>query len=100
MRRLVALAPLFVAACSTMAAEEPQPSAVGETPGYTCKNEGLEAFVGREPSPEVEKEILAKSGAKTLRWVTPGMMVTMDFRADRVTAHVDSNARIERVRCG
>ena len=98
MHRLIGLAPLFVAACSTMAAEEPR--AVGETPGYACKSEGLNSFVGREPTSEVGSEILRQSGARTLRWVTPGMRVTMEFREDRVTVWIGTDNRIERVNCG
>ena len=98
MRRLIALAPLFVAACSTMAAEEPR--TVGETSGYVCRREGLDAFVGREPTSEVGSEILRKSGARTLRWVAPNMRVTMEFREDRVTVWLGTDNRIERVSCG
>ncbi len=98
MRKIIAFAPLLVAACSTMAAENPR--TVGETPGYACKPEGLEAFVGREPTSEVGSEILARSGARTLRWVSPGMRITMEFREDRVTVWIGTDNKIERVNCG
>jgi hypothetical protein len=32
--------------------------------------------------------------------VTPGMMVTMDFLATRVTVHVGEDGRITRIVCG
>jgi Peptidase inhibitor I78 family len=100
MRNLVALAPLLVAGCSTMAAEEPQPPLHGATSGYKCRNEGLDAFVGRESTSEVGAELLSKSGARTLRWVRPGMMITMEYSEERVTVHLGPDGRIARVTCG
>lgn len=100
MRKTIALAAILGAGCTTMAADEPQPPVHGETPGYECKSEGLDAFIGREPSTEVGSEILAKSGAKVFRWLVPGQIVTMEFRADRVNAYIGTNNRIERVTCG
>jgi hypothetical protein len=81
-----------------MAAEDP--ATVGETPGYVCQADGLDALVGREPTSEVGSEILAKSGARNLRWVAPNMRVTMDFREDRVTIWLGTDNKIERVNCG
>ncbi len=69
-------------------------------PAGECRSEGLDAFVGREPTSEVGSEIIAKSGAKVLRWLVPGQIVTMEFSAQRVNAYIGSNNRIERVTCG
>ena len=97
MLRLIAIAPLLVAACSTVAANEAQePAPVGGE----CRSEGLEAFVGREPTEAVANEIRAKSGAKIFRYLQPGQMVTMEFSAERVNAYVGTNGKIERVSCG
>jgi hypothetical protein len=100
MRKAIAFAPLLVAACTTMATNEPTPPAHGESAGYECRREGLDAFVGREPTAELAAEILAKSGAKAFRWLQPGQIVTMEFRSDRVNAYIGANNRIERVTCG
>jgi hypothetical protein len=94
MRKLLALAPLLAAACTTMANETP-PVSDGQ-----CRSEGLDAFVGREPTPEVGSDIIAKSGAKVFRWLIPGQIVTMEFSAQRVNVYIGSNNRIERVTCG
>ena len=40
------------------------------------------------------------SGARVVRVVWPGQMVTQDFRDDRVTLRVDYRRRITAVRCG
>ena len=95
MRKLLALAPLLIAGCTTMAANETPSASGGE-----CRSEGLDAFVGRELTSEVGSEIIAKSGAKVFRWLVPGQIVTMEFSAHRVNAYIGTNNRIERVTCG
>ena len=97
MRSLIALAPFFVAACSTVSADDPSNIA---PVGGECRSEGLDSFIGREPTSEVGSEILAKSGAKVFRWLVPGQVVTMEFSAQRVNAYIGTNNRIERVTCG
>jgi hypothetical protein len=97
MRRIALAATLLLAGCSTAPA---QPPAHGETPGHECQSDGLERFAGRTATSETGADILRVSKAATIRWVEPGQMVTMEFRADRVTVHLASGNRIERVNCG
>jgi len=35
-----------------------------------------------------------------LRWAPIGYMLTMDFRADRVTVHLGPDNRVTQIRCG
>ena len=100
MRNSIALFAVLAAGCSIMATDETLPPAHGETRGYECKNGGLDAFVGRDPTAEVGSEILAKSGAKVLRWLQPGQIVTMEFRSDRVNVKLNAQNMIEGVTCG
>ena len=100
MRKAIALAAILGAGCTTMPAQGFQPPAQGETVGYECRSEGLNAFVGREATSETGNEVLAKSGAKALRWLRPGQIVTMEFRSDRVNAKLDVQNRITAVTCG
>jgi hypothetical protein len=72
----------------------------GETPGHECQSVGLERFAGQLATSEIGAEILRVSNAASIRWVQPGQMVTMEFRADRVTVHLAAGNRIERVNCG
>ena len=98
MRKTIVLAAILGAGCNTVAAQEPPVH--GETPGHECRSEGLDAFVGQAATAELGGEILAKSGAKTLRWLKPGQIVTMEFRADRVNVKLDSQNKVEAVTCG
>ena len=97
MHRIALAATLLLAACSTAPA---QPPPHGETPGHECQSDGLERFAGQTATSETGADILRVSKAATIRWVQPGQMVTMEYRADRVTVHLASGNRIERVNCG
>lgn len=93
MRFLAPALLLPLAACMTT------PDAVPAHEGV-CKNDGLSAFVGQPATAELGGQIMAKSGATALRWVADGMMVTMDYRADRITVHLTRDNRVESVACG
>jgi hypothetical protein len=97
MRRVALFAPALLMACSTAPAETP---VHGATPGHECQSAGLERFAGQPATSETGAEILRVSKAAVLRWVEPGMMVTMEYRADRVTVRLAAGNRIERVSCG
>lgn len=100
MRRIALIAMFLSAACSTVPPMEPDPPVRGETPGHTCRDDGLSSFVGREATAETGAEILRQSGARTLRWIPQGSAVTMDFRTDRVNVRLDGQNGIESVSCG
>lgn len=44
--------------------------------------------------------MLRASGAQTLRWVAPGMAVTMDYNPARLTVAYDRNMTIVQASCG
>jgi hypothetical protein len=73
------------------------PPAVADGP---CRNDGLDAFVGQKASAQTGAALLKASGARTLRWGGPGMAMTMDYRADRLTVSYDAAMTITSARCG
>ena len=89
MRKLFLATPLLAAACATAPA-----------PGGVCHSEKLGSFVGREATPQTLAELRRASGAKIIRVVQPGMMITMEFSAERVTVQLAPGNRIERANCG
>lgn len=89
---LIALA---VAACHE---ERPEPAPA--PPAGACTSEGLESLVGKTRSAETEAEAKRRSGARTLRWIAPGMAVTMDYRTDRLNLDLDASRKITRAHCG
>jgi hypothetical protein len=95
---ITSLMALPLAACAGANGQGPgAPPAMAEGP---CRNDGLDSFVGQKASAEVGAALLKASGAKTLRWGGPGMAMTMDYRADRLTVSYDAAMAITSARCG
>ena len=98
MRHLAMLAILPLAACtiatSNATADNPPPIT------GTCHNEALDQFTGQPASQELGARMLAASGARILRWVPKGGVVTMDFSPERITVLLDGSNRVERASCG
>ena len=93
------LAPLAMLAMSACAATQP----AGEVPGHqggTCNGAGLAGFIGQPASQQLGADMLRVSGARTIRWVAHGMMVTMDFSPQRLTVQLTADGRVERANCG
>ena len=97
MRKLLLIAPAALAACATAPAG---PAVHGETAGHECKAEGTDQFLGQAGTSETGAAILHATHAATLRWAPPGYMLTMDFRADRVTVALGPDYKITKVSCG
>ena len=103
MRKIACLAPaLAVAACAAAPANSDAPAAAAPVPASAgeCNAAGTERFIGQRRSPETGDAILAATGSRQIRWITPGMMVTMEFLPSRVTVHVGEDGRITRIVCG
>ena len=96
MHRFILLATAPLAAC---AAAGPPPG-VDSGGKSVCRQQTFEEFIGQVASPEVGAELLRASGARVIRWVQPGMMVTMDYSEDRLTVRLASNNRITTASCG
>lgn len=96
MRKLiVALCALPIAGC-TIAESNP----VESFPAGTCRNDPLDQFVGQGASQALGDRMLATSGARSLRWVPKGGVITMDFNPSRLTVQLDGSNRVETARCG
>jgi hypothetical protein len=97
MRKVLLLTPALLAACSTAPAQVP---VHGVTPGHKCETAGTDAFIGQAATSETGAAIMRVSHAAVLRWAPPGVMLTMDYREDRVTVHLGPDRRITEIRCG
>ena len=97
MRNVLLLSPALLVAC---AAVPPRPVIHGETPGHTCNAAGTDQFIGQPGTSETGAAIQAATKAAVLRWAPPGYMLTMDFRADRVTVWLDGARKVTKISCG
>ncbi|MCW2381564.1 MULTISPECIES: I78 family peptidase inhibitor [unclassified Sphingobium] len=92
---LLALAPLTACATATTSVGEPPMAGNG-----ACSAEGLQSAIGQRATATLGADLLAKSGARTLRWGPPRSAMTMDYREDRLNISYDDAMMIERVNCG
>jgi hypothetical protein len=95
MRNVGLFAPFLLAACAP--AETP---IHGQVPGYTCDAAGTDQFIGQPATEETGAAIMRVSHSASLRWVRPGMMVTMEFSPSRVTVRIGPDGKISAINCG
>jgi len=93
---IASLALLPLGACTVAQSDGTAP---GPMPG-TCRPAALDQFTGQPASQELGARILAASGARLIRWVPKGGVVTMEYSAERVTVLLDETNRVERASCG
>lgn len=99
---LLSAASSFILIASACANAQPiQPTPIhGDTPGHTCTLKGTDRFVGKPGSKMMGEAIKSVTKAAVLRWAPPGTMLTMDYRADRVTIYLDARKKITKINCG
>ena len=105
MPKFVLVAPALLAACAAPAAAAnpgpPTPTPIhGETPGHTCRTARTDRFIGRPGTSQTGRSIKRITRAAVLRWAPPGTMLTMDYRADRVTVYLGPDRRVTKINCG
>jgi hypothetical protein len=82
--------------CAPAAETPPQTTPAAPT---ACGAEKVGQFVGKTRTDAVSAEVARLSGAKAIRWIEPGMAVTMDYREDRLNVSLDEKGVITRVYC-
>lgn len=85
--------PVLAACATTDDGAAPRPA------GDTCQAQPGQAFIGRTASAAVGAELLAATRSREIRWVPPGMMVTMDYKFGRLTVSYDEAMKIVSVSC-
>ncbi|MEO5810309.1 MAG: I78 family peptidase inhibitor [Sphingomicrobium sp.] len=69
-------------------------------PRGVCTDSALGSYLGQPASQDLGARLLASSGARVLRWAGVGMMMTMEYRADRLTVHLGPTNLVTEARCG
>ncbi len=91
-------APALLTACvSAPRGDDPMPDGPAM---QTCDAAPVQGFVGRLSNADRNAEIQRLTGARTLRWIGPGMAVTMDYREDRVNVYYDAQQMVTQISCG
>jgi len=91
-----------LAACTpTPAAENASGnSAAIPAPSAGCDASRVQDVIGKPRSEALAEDARKRAGAATVRYLTPDMIVTMEYRADRLNLHVGADGRIGSARCG
>jgi hypothetical protein len=97
MKSLIAvLALLSLPGCATTTRIGPGP----KPDAGLCNAAAARGLAGRPATEELATEALRLTGAQQLRVIQPGMMVTMDYSAERLNLYVGPDGEVERVTCG
>ena len=65
-----------------------------------CDGSSSQSLIGQVGNASVAEEARRRSGATVVRFLRPGQIVTMEYRADRLNIVLDQNGRVEAIRCG
>jgi hypothetical protein len=79
-----------VAPAGELPVQAEAPSATGDG----CNAEPAQRLVGEVYTPELGEEARVTAGARVERALRPGQIVTMEFRADRLSFTLDEKGRI------
>jgi hypothetical protein len=96
-RLLLPIAMLSIAACQPVPPQTGTPAPPAEP--TACGAEKVAGFVGKTRTDALATEVARVSGAKNIRWISPGMAVTMDYREDRLNVDLDDKGVITRLYC-
>ncbi len=78
----------------------PEPLPLPQPRADACGASKVQAYVGQLATPAARRAIAQTSGAQGIRWIEPGMAVTMDYREDRLNAELSGQGVINRLSCG
>ncbi|HTN30031.1 MAG TPA: I78 family peptidase inhibitor [Pseudomonas sp.] len=72
-----------------------------ERPGVQrCDSTRLGHLVGQTPDAAILEKARSQAHAKQVRLVQPGMAVTLEYDAQRLTLYTDEQGRIKLISCG
>ena len=95
MKRLLLVSVFALSACQTGAGRAPASEPAAPTSHGACEAARFEHLVGTSGS-AVDASMFPQ-GSRVLR---PGMVMTMDYRADRLNVVINEAGRVDRVYCG
>ncbi|MDQ3287157.1 MAG: I78 family peptidase inhibitor [Pseudomonadota bacterium] len=96
---LTMLAAILLAACTTTA--RPTMTDTDQNLQTSCDAEAAKPeVVGQTATPEVIQRARTAAGARVVRVIKPGQMVTMEYMEGRLNIDVDDSNVIVNLRCG
>ena len=71
----------------------------GVSPLPRCTQAVVAKYIGKHKSRTVARRMLHATGAKSVRWVPVGMMVSMIYQRDRLTVRLGPDHHITQASC-
>ena len=92
---------VLLSACAELPpmGDPPNTDPPGSEPSGICKADTLGWTVGKLADDALVHRAHGESGAKIVRVLRPGQMVTMEYSEYRLNIYVDATNRVERVSC-
>jgi hypothetical protein len=75
-------------------------AAVSANSGGTCDAARAQSLIGQPAGSAAAAQARKLSGARVVRFLRPGQVVTMEYLAGRLNLVLDDRNRIRTVRCG
>ena len=90
---------LATSACAVAPPPDPEVPVHGDV-GGTCNAKAAQGLVGRPAENDLGFEAQRLTGARSVRWIRFGDMVTMEFSPSRLNIHLDERHRVSKITCG
>lgn len=103
---VVALSGLLAACTSAVDLDAPRTpstnssSSLFEQSEYRCNADPAQALAGQTYSNSIERQARTLSGARTVRALRPGQVITMEYDPERINLRLDERDIITSVGCG
>jgi uncharacterized lipoprotein YmbA len=94
--RNVLMGLLLVSTASLAACATPEPP----TMKHQCNADAASGYIGKTASADNVEGARKAAGADVARTLSPGQVVTMEYRDGRLNLHVDAARTITRITCG
>ena len=65
-----------------------------------CQAEKAQSYIGKPASPDLADSARKAAGAEVVRWLRPGMAVTMEYRIGRLNITIDDKNLVTGINCG
>ena len=90
------------APATTPVASEPAPASTAAAPPMveSCNADAAKGFIGKQATDAVIEEARVAAGAKIARALRPDMMITMEYRGDRLNLRTDVDGKVVDATCG
>lgn len=66
----------------------------------TCDAGKVQSFIGKDATADIAETARKSAGAELVRWLRPGMAVTMEYRMGRLNITIDDQNLITSINCG